>query len=110
LIVAAFFIRWMIWPGKAPIGAAMAADLGLVADAAEGEADELAAGGARDRLRQRRLADTRRSDEAEDRPLRLLHELAHRQELEDALLDLLQAEMVLVEDRIGQLDVPDLLR
>ena len=95
---------------RADVGAAMAADLRLVAHAAEGEADELAAGGAGDRLRQRGLADAGRSDEAEDRALRLLDELAHGEELEDALLDLLEAVVVLVEDLLGELDVLDLFR
>ena len=54
----------------ADVGPAVAADLGLVAHAAEGEADELAPGGAGDRLGERRLADARRADEAEDRALR----------------------------------------
>jgi hypothetical protein len=44
-IVPAFFIIWMILPGKrADVGAAVAADLGLVAHAAERQAHELAAG------------------------------------------------------------------
>ncbi len=94
----------------ADVRAAVAADLGLVADAAEGEADELASGGAGDRLRQRGLPYARRADEAEDRPLGLLHELAHGQELENALLDLIEAVVVLVEDLLGQVDVLDLFR
>ena len=53
----------------ADVGAAVAADLGLVAHAAEREADELAPHGARDRAAERRLADARRADEAEDRAL-----------------------------------------
>ena len=52
---------------RADVGAAVAADLGLVADAAEREADELAPHRARDRAPERRLADARRPDEAEDR-------------------------------------------
>ena len=87
----------------------MPADLGLVPHAAEGETHELAAGGAGDRLRQRGLADARRSDEAEDRSLGLLDELAYGQELEDPLLDLLQAEVILVQDLLGLVDVLDLL-
>src|SRR5688572_20953392 len=87
----------------------MAADLRFIAHAAQREADELASRGARDRLRERGLADAGRPDEAEDRALRLLHELAHREKLEDALLDLLEAEVVLVEDLFGELDVADFL-
>ena len=57
---------------RADVGAAMAADLGLVAHAAERDAHELAARGARDRLAERGLADARRADEAEDRALHAL--------------------------------------
>ena len=46
---------------RADVGAAMAADLGLVAHAAERHADELAAERVGDRLRERRLADARRA-------------------------------------------------
>ena len=56
-------------------------------------------------LRERRLADAGRPDEAEDRALELLHERLHREVLEDALLDLLQAVVVLVEDLLGLVDV-----
>ena len=57
-------------PGqRADVGAAMAADLRLVAHAAERDAHELAAERLRDRARERGLADARRADEAQDRPL-----------------------------------------
>ena len=56
---------------RADVGAAVAADLGLVAHAAQRHAHELAAHGARDRAAQRRLADARRPDEAQDRSLRV---------------------------------------
>ena len=61
-----------------------------------------------DRAAQRRLADAGRSDEAEDRALHLLAaQLAHGQVLEDALLDLLEVVVVLVEDlaRAGEVVV-----
>ena len=54
---------------RADVGAAVAADLRLVAHAAERDAHELAVHRARDRLAERRLADAGRADEAEDRPL-----------------------------------------
>ena len=83
----------------------MAADLGLVAHAAERHAHELAAGGARDRLAERRLADARRSDEAEDRALQLADQALHGEVLEDALLHLLEAVVILLEDLLGVVDV-----
>src|SRR5258708_25293485 len=91
---------------RAEGGAAMATDLGLVADAAEGDAYELAIEGAGDRAAQGGLADAGRTDEAEDRTLHLLAaQLTHGQVLEDALLNLLQIVVVLVEDDAGTLQV-----
>src|SRR5439155_23258762 len=54
---------------RADVGAAMAADLGLVVDAAEADAREGAAGRLGDALAERGLADARGADEAEDRAL-----------------------------------------
>ena len=90
---------------RAHVGAPVAADLGLVAHAAQRHADELAAQRPRDRLAERGLADAGRPDEAEDRPARLWRELADRQVLEDALLHLLEAVVVLVEDLARVVDV-----
>ena len=91
---------------RADVGPAVAADLGLVAHAAERDADELAVEGAGDRAPERGLADARRPDEAEDRALeRLLERLAHREVLEDPLLDLLEVVVVLVEDLAGAVEV-----
>src|SRR5581483_12341181 len=84
---------------------AVSPDLRLVAHAAEREPHELPAHGARDGAAERRLADTRRPDEAEDRALGLLPELTDREVLEDAVLDLVEAEVILVEDRAGVRDV-----
>jgi len=53
----------MILPGSADIGAAVAADFGLVVHAAEADAGEFAVHGVRDRLAERGLADARRPDE-----------------------------------------------
>ncbi len=81
----------------ADVGAAVAADLGLVAHAAERQADELAVHRPGDRLGQRGLAHARRAGQRQDGGLRLLDQGPHRQELEHALLDLLEAVVVLVE-------------
>ena len=82
---------------RADVGAAMAADLGLVAHAAERDAHELAAERAGDRAAERGLADARRADEAEDRAAGVRLQLAHGEVFEDALLDLLEVVVVLVE-------------
>jgi hypothetical protein len=89
----------------ADVRAPVAADLGLVAHAAERDADELAVGGPGDALGERGLADAGRADEAEDRPLELGHQRTHREVLDDALLGLLQAVMIGVEDALGLGDV-----
>ena len=90
----------------ADVGAAVAADLGLVAHAAQAEM--------RWNLRPMAEAMERPSevlptpggpDEAEDGPLDVGLHLAHGQVLEDALLDLLEVVVVVVEDLLGLLDV-----
>ena len=59
----------------------------------------------RDALAERRLADAWRSDEGEDWAADLVRQGAHREVLEDALLDLLEAVVVLVQDLRGLLEV-----
>ena len=102
------------------VGAPVAADLGLVAHAADADPLELAAQRLGDRFAEAGLADAGRADEAEDRPRRVGLELAHGQVLEDAVLDLFEVVVVGVEhlagmgdvevvlglDRPGQLDQP----
>ena len=94
----------------ADVRPAVAADLGLVAHAAEREPHELAVEGPGDRSAERGLADARRSDEAEDRPLETLLQGVDREELEDPLLDLLDVVVVLVQDLAGPLDVLRVVR
>ena len=88
----------------ADVGAAMAANLGLVANAAQREADKLAAGGLGDGHAERGFADSRRSDEAEDGTLRIFDQLTHGEEFEDALLDFLEAVVVFVQYLFGEID------
>src|SRR5579859_1167156 len=76
----------------------MAADLGFVAHAADREPDERALERSCDRLAERRLADARRPDEAEDLPGRVVSELRDREMLDDPLLHLLEVEVILVQD------------
>jgi hypothetical protein len=80
------------------------ADLGLVADAAERHADELASGRACDRLADRGLARSGRSDEGQDGAgllvlcdAALLPELPHGDVLDDAVLHVLEPGVVGVE-------------
>jgi hypothetical protein len=66
----------------------MSADLGLVADAAQAHAHELAPERAGDAPAERGLADARRARETEDRALELPDQRQHRDVVEDAFLDL----------------------
>ena len=93
-------------PGEgADVGPPVAPDLGLVPHPAQREPHELAVGAARDRAGERGLAHPGRSHEAEDGALRVVDQLAHGQELDDALLHLLEAVVVLVQDDLGRLEV-----
>lgn len=76
----------------------MAADLRFVADAAERRLEEFAAQGAGDRAGERGFAAARGAVEAEDRRLEVAGLLLDGEVFDDALLHLLEAEMVLVED------------
>src|SRR5206468_9593842 len=89
---------------RADVGAAMTADLGLVAHAAERHAHELAAERPRDRLADRRLAGAGRADEREDGArlavgldAPLLAQLADGDVLDDAVLHVLEPGVVGVE-------------
>src|SRR5207302_1474685 len=81
----------------ADVGPPVAAYLGLVTDPAYRDSLELPPERAGDRFAQRGLADPRRPDEAEDRSSRVGLQLAHREVLEDAFLDLVDVVVVLVE-------------
>ncbi len=85
----------------ADIGAPVAADFRFVPHPAEGDPDEFAPQRAGNRAPQGRLADPRRADQAEDRPLDLLHQRLDGQVFEDPLLDLLQAVVIGFEDPFG---------
>src|SRR6185369_2492702 len=74
-------------PGQgADVGTPMAANLGFIPHAAERHADELAPERVRDRARERRLADARRADEAQDRSFHLRIQFADSEVFEDAIL------------------------
>ena len=80
------------------IGAAVAADLGLIPHTAQAQADILAAQALGDGARDAGLADTRRADQADDLALDVRGQLADRQHFEDAVFDLFQAVVVAVQD------------
>src|SRR5579859_7103385 len=76
------------------IGAAMTANFGLIPNATEGDADELAPGCAADGHSERSFAHAGRSDQTQDRAARILDQLTHREIFEDALFDLLEPVMI----------------
>ena len=83
----------------------MTADLGLVVHAPQAHSHELAPGRPGDALAERGLANAGRTDEAKDRALARRIELAHREVLEDAPLDLVEPVMVVIEDAACLRDV-----
>src|ERR1700728_1317811 len=91
------------------VSTAVAADFGFVAHAAERHAHEFASRGAANRCGERSLADSRRPEEAENRALRILHQLANCQIFEDAFLDFVQAVVIFAQNLLGALDVSDFL-
>src|SRR5262249_26124680 len=75
----------------------MTANFRFVPDPPERQADEFAPKRPRDRAAERSLAGSRGSYEAQNRALAVLLELAHREELKNALFDLVQIIVVFVE-------------
>ena len=99
-----------ILPGQsAHIGLAVTAYLGLVPHASEGYPDEGPAQGARYGLAQGGLAGARGAYEAEDGALDVRVELPHGDELQDPLLGLLHAVVILVQDGACAVQVPVVL-
>src|SRR5258708_20113215 len=93
----------------ADVSAAVAGNLRFVTYDAQRNADELAPRGMSDGHRKRSLADAWRSDKTENRALGIFHKLADGQKFQDALLDFLQAVMLVIENLFGGTDVPDFL-
>ncbi len=80
------------------VGAAVAANFGLVAHAAQADAHHLAPHGPRHRGGDRRLADAGRPVEVDDGALHVLAgQLAHGHVLDNALLHVFQTIMIFVE-------------
>ena len=84
-------------PGKrADIGAAMAADLGLVPHSAQGKPDKIAPRGPGNGFGQGGLAHARRTDKAEDGPFDLFGQALNGQVFQDPLLRLFQPVVVFI--------------
>src|SRR5262249_60247196 len=80
----------------------MAANFGLIAHAAERNADELASSRSRYRFAERGLADARRTDQTKDRTGQLVGALLHGEIFDDALLDLLETIVIGIENLLGE--------
>ena len=106
----------------ADVGAAVAANLGLVPHPAQAHPRELAVQRPRNRLPQRGLAHTGRSHQRQNRAgafnfaslqiglvhliqTALLAQLAHRQEFQDALFDVFEVVVILIQHFAGVADV-----
>src|SRR6185295_9425413 len=89
----------------ADIRAAVAADVGFIAHAAQRHTRKTASQARGNRLTQRSLADTRRADKAENRPAAQRIETADGEEFNDALLDLFEIVVIAIEDALGFSDV-----
>ena len=83
----------------------MAPDLRLVANSADRQARELPTERPCDRLSERGLADPGRTDEAQDRAGKVVLQLRDGEVLEDAVLDLLEVVVILVENGTRVLEV-----
>src|SRR5262249_46328057 len=93
---------------RANVGSTVTANLSFVSDSAQTQPDKLSSGGFGNRTAEACLADAWRAYKTEDRSARLLDELANRQILEDAFLDLSETEMIRVQYLLGRFDVSDL--
>ncbi len=94
--------------GESPhVGAAVPPDLGFVPHTPQGQAYELAPQGPGNGAPQGGLAGTRRPHEAQNGPLHVGLEFAHRQVLQNAFLNFFQVVMVLIQNLtgLGQLQV-----
>ena len=83
----------------------MSSDLGFVPDATQRQPDELPIGRPRDRLGQRRLSNSGRPGEGQDRAFGFADQTPYGEKLEDAILDLIEAVVVLVEDALCAIEV-----
>src|SRR6202035_5771442 len=90
---------------RADVGASMTGDLRLIVHPAETHPPELESKRLGNALSQRGLADAGRPDETQDGAAALGVQFSHSEELEDALLDLLESVMILVENGTGAIHV-----
>ena len=90
---------------RTDIRATMPADLRFVPHAAERHAHELAAQRTRDRTRERSLANTRWSDETENRAVHLADLLEYSDVIKNAILHILETVVILVQHLLRTPDI-----
>ena len=84
---------------------AVTTDFRFITNTTKRDTNELAPCGLRNGFAKRRFTNTRRTNEAHDRPLQLLRALLNRKILHDPLFDLLKAIVVGIKDTFGTLQV-----
>ncbi len=89
---------------RSDVGPAVAPDLRFIPNAAQGDADELAAQRPGDGPGQRSLSHAGRADEAEDLSLHLPHEVQHGDVLKNPVLRFFQTKVILIEDLSHMID------
>ena len=95
---------------RADICTTVAADFGLIMDAAERDTDKISAKGVRNGTPQGGFPHSRRSYESENRPTHVVLQLANRQVFEDPALHFVDSIMILLEDLPRVRDVQSVLR
>ena len=107
-----FFHALDDFPRQSPdVSAAVTANLGFVAHAAQAGAHKLAPRRPRNGFAQRGFTHTRRSDQAQNRTFDSLCFLLHRQVFQNALFDLFQTVVVFVQNLFGGSQIrPDFRR
>ena len=95
---------------SAYVGSSMALERAGISRTAKRDPDVLAAQGLSDMFANGRLSNTWRSNEAQNLALHRVMQLANGNEFQDALLDIIEAVVALVEDFSGPVQVEVLLR
>src|SRR5208337_2792916 len=90
---------------RADVRSPVSSDLRFVPNTAERNADEFSSKSPRDRFCEGCFSDARRSDEAQNLSLHLLHEIKHGNMLKNPLLRLFQPEMIVVENAFNVVDL-----
>ena len=89
----------------ANVGAPVAADFRFVVNAPHAKAHKFAANGPRNGAPQTGLSHSRRTGKTQNGPFGFFFQLAHGQKFQNAVLDIFQVEVVLIQDFLGILQI-----